>query len=140
MTNLAARNEEIKLQVLHSLQLVYCPLACLPLQEDINDIVVGMKTCLTNSTECSSHSVGSGKENISTEISEGRPSISKPEVETDLKALSLSSSRKWSSSSVGGSERVSRRVARLVSVIRGNGGDVEGMETELTGLTMYKTQ
>ena len=83
----------MKFWVLHSLQLVYCPLACLPLvlQEDINDIVVSMKPCITNSVECRSHdSVGSEKESSemsSSAISEVRPSIE--EVETDIKAQSL---------------------------------------------------
>ena len=45
VTNMAARDEDMKLDALGSLQRVFCSLVCIPLQEDINDIVVGMKGC-----------------------------------------------------------------------------------------------
>ena len=52
MTNVAARNEEMKLHVLCVIQEVFCTLVCLPLQEDINDVVVAMKECPSNGIEC----------------------------------------------------------------------------------------
>lgn len=149
MTNLAARNEEKKLEVLYALQQVYCTLVCLPLQEDINDIVVGMKMCPRNGIECSNHYCshfkdGSYSNSIKGEIGDDSIKADDKSDEEDatsgLKKLSFSSSRTWKSSSVGSCESVSRRVSHLVTVIERNGGDVEGLETELTEITMCKTQ
>ena len=42
MTNMAARNQEMRKQVLHALRQTYPTVVCLPLQEDINEIVVGI--------------------------------------------------------------------------------------------------
>ena len=48
MTNMAARNQEMRKQVLHALRQTYPTVVCLPLQEDINEIVVGInKRCET---------------------------------------------------------------------------------------------
>ena len=48
MTNVAARNQEMRKHVLHTLRQTYPTVVCLPLQEDINEIVVGInKRCET---------------------------------------------------------------------------------------------
>ena len=174
ITNMAARNEEMRLHVLHSLQQVFCTLVCLPLQEDTNDVVVGIQACPSKGIKCQNKFCIHQKETFFTDgvsesgsdsrtvpinnaTSEGHPSsdsevltedgvvddAAKPKDSTSEKDRQCHSSslslRTWKSSSVGDCEDVRRRVCDLVSVIGDNGGDIEGLEQELTAFNMYKT-
>ena len=158
MTNVAARNEEMKLGALLALQQVFCTLVCLPLQEDINDIVVGMKGCPRNGVECKNRYCGHSSGHISPvgdSPERERSGKSRPEsiggveesagyaeadegkqLPSDSPPVSL---QKWRSSRVGDCGGVRGRVCELVSVIGENGGDVDGLESELTSLVMYQT-
>ena len=156
VTNLAARNEDKKLEVLYAFQQVYCTIVCLPLQEDVNDIVVGMKTWARararNGIDCSncycSHfedeNCSISKEDDSVKANDENPSISKSDEESitsRLEELSFSSTgTSWKSSSVGKSESVCQRLSYLMTVIERNGGNIEGLETELTQITMCKAK
>ena len=42
MTNLAARNQEMKSQALSSLHVAFPKLICIPVPEDINEVVIGL--------------------------------------------------------------------------------------------------
>ncbi|CAI8024997.1 eEF1A lysine and N-terminal methyltransferase [Geodia barretti] len=163
VTNVAARNEDMKLETLQALQRVFCDLVCIPLQEDINDIVVGTTGCPRSGVDCrnlfcSSNSNGShtllvgedgaspdrmltgqsAPEKVST-VEEGvrTMAVGSPEgkqMESDSLGPSM-----WRSSRVGDVSGVRERLRDLVSIVQENGGDVEGLEAQLTGLIMYRT-
>ena len=42
MTNLAARNQEMKSQALSSLRAAFSKLICIPVPEDVNEVVIGL--------------------------------------------------------------------------------------------------
>jgi hypothetical protein len=163
VTNVAARNEDMKLETLQALQQVFCDLVCIPLQEDINDIVVGTRRCPRSGVDCrnlfcSSNSNGShtslvGEDGASpdrTLTGQSAPekvsriedgirtmvvgSAERKQMESDPLAPSM-----WRSSRVGDVSGVGERLRDLVSIVQENGGDVEGLEAQLTGLIMYRT-
>lgn len=157
MANMAARNEELKLNALHALQRVFGTLVCLPLPEDLNDIVVGTKECPRNGVDCRNHlctdssdSVGSDAATLvdqDSTLSDGmlnsaspvKDKVASESVESVEAEQRLASFRMWKSTTVGECGGVRERVQELAAVITDNGGDVQQLEAELTGLSMYKT-
>ena len=159
MTNVAARNEEMKLEAIHSLRQAFSSLTCLPLQEDINDIVVGMKKCPSNNEESTSElhiqSTNGARKGSSEILETGRQGPVDAGMITARESTSLRDDGKeevvpsdlkshvfhdWMSCGAGDCECVRERVQELVRVIAENGADVEGLESELTGLIMYQTK
>ena len=142
----------MKTHVLQALQLVYSTVWCLPLQEDLNDIAIGLK-------EGSVSSSGVGDRNESGDGCQGETVCSTLDEngvaeslvrgslvadETRLKGEAASQQYSFVEGSSGdgsgqwNSDGVERGVRDLVSVIRENGGDVEGLESELIGFLMSK--
>ena len=163
VTNVAARNEEMKLEALRAFRNAFCAISCLPLQEDINDIVVGFKKCPRNGIRCRNEfcsektvdSVGKCSETSATGKTEPENDERVSSEKTKIERLSLEDGenatisggdseshkfREWRLCGVGECEGVRERVCGLVSVARENGGNVEGLESEITKIVMYQTQ
>lgn len=131
MTNVAARNQAMKTRVLQAFDTVYSCVVCMPLNEDLNDIVVGMNQCRSDGASTAGQSalkVDDGQSPTDT-------SIYLEDTQCDsLGDAPLSSLHTQTSSSNGRllncvKEDVKGRVSELVKVIRENRGDVEELES-----------
>ena len=140
----------MKIHVLQALRQVYSTVVCLPLQEDLNDIAIGLKeNTVSNGGEsrkesvegCQGRNVSSSiKSDCENEATESSVTNSLVTDETGLKGAAAS--QQYLCGDDGGrlnNEGVGRGVCDLVSVIGENGGDVEGLESELVGFLMSKS-
>ena len=143
----------MKTHVLQALQLVYSTVWCLPLQEDLNDIAIGLKEGSVRSSGmedrnksgngCQGETLCSNLEENGAAKSLVRGSLVADERRLKGEAASQRYSFLEGSSGDGSgqwnSDGVGRGVRDLVSVIGENGGDVEGLESELIGFLMSKS-
>lgn len=151
MTNVAARNQAMRASVLQAFENV-CPcVVCMALDEDLNDIVVGMNPCGSDggstagqSSVALKHVSGdnaTGGNNCKDRWIDDKTQCRKVD---SLREAPLSSLHSQTSSCNGGllscfEEDVRRRVCELVTVIGKNGGDVEELESELIRFVTSKT-
>lgn len=159
VSNVAARNQAMKVHILQSLQQVYPTVMCLPLQEDLNDVVIGLKECSSDNAENRATIVNGGQSRGAGDLDSAANQSPVTDMSTavvaeriELKGVTAAQSSgaplsstcyKKSSSDCrlpnGNGEGVRRSVCDLVSVIGENGGDVEELESELIGFLMSKT-
>ena len=138
MTNVAARNEVMKTCVLQGFDKVYGCVVSMPLDEDLNDIVVGMNQCRSDGAS----TAGPSALKVDNEQS---PTDELEDSQRDsLREAPLSSLHTQTPSSNGGllscvEEDVKGRVRELVTVIGENRGDMEELESELIGFMTSKT-
>lgn len=139
MTNIAARNLSMKEQVYHTVHQVFPTVASIPLEEDLNEVLLGLKHTYhspAGNGDTSRTGEGAQRQHCSKEMvtpeSDSHSGVSK-----DLEKLSLAetSSPLVSDEVLQGtslcSEGVRRRVGEMVKVIGECGGDLEGVEEEM---------
>ena len=154
VTNVSARNESMKTHVLQALRQVYSTVLSLPLQEDLNDIAIGLKESGTLSSSgaggrddgcqegnvCSTVKCDNENGKVTSSVASSLVAderLFKGEVASQQCSFTADSigngSGRWNGDGMG------RGVHDLVSVIGENGGDVEGLESELTGFLRSKS-
>ena len=153
VTNVSARNESMKTHVLQALRQVYSTVLNLPLQEDLNDIAIGLKEGGILSSSGAGGRDGCQEGNMCSTVKcdneNGKvtSSVASSLVADErlFKGEVASQQCSFTADSIGnGSEwwngdGMERGVHDLVSVIGENGGDVEGLESELTGFLRSKS-
>ena len=131
MINVASRNQAMKTCVLQAFDKVYSCVVCMPLNEDLNDVVVGINQCRSDGAS----TAGQSALKVDDGQSPTDESIYVEDTQCDsLGEAPLSSLHTQTSSSNCGllscvKEDVKGRVSELVKVIGENRGDVEELES-----------
>ena len=142
---MAARNQSMRDMVYSAVQQVFPTVAYIPLDEDVNEILLALphSQIALSQLSAATHNVQLTAEEQARKPENsicGGESLFQKDVglsqKESLLATSVNSIRssklESSRNSELFSESIIRRVSKLVRVIRENGGDVEGFEKEIT--------